>query len=77
MSSEPRRYYHESGHGRIDTDGVEWWKCDGIGSEDWFRWEDHTLINLDTYQKKIFWRDRLDHNEYREKPWLAKWRDSE
>lgn len=57
--NEPRQYYYESGQGRFDRNDVEWWKCDGIGRHDWFRWHGRTLIRLDTAWEggSLYWQD--------------------
>lgn len=58
MDDEPRKWYWESGEGRLDLEGVEWFTCDPYPT--WFRWENGELFTR--YRKP--WLDGL--NDYGE-----------
>lgn len=42
MLEKVRRYYAESGEGKKDVDGIEWFLTDGYYG--WYRWKDGKLI---------------------------------
>lgn len=42
QKSEPRRWTAETGEGRLDVDGVEWFACDPYPC--WYRWEGDDLV---------------------------------
>lgn len=50
-SDEPRQYFYESGHGRIDRAGIEWWKCDGLCLDEWYRRENGKLVLMSESEK--------------------------